>query len=144
FYPSIAAAGLNIEDCGGLLDWQEIRTLKALARDLNSGEKPKDGLLADARSRQAKLLLSPAALTDNEQKAAEIWHKQLINGINSWAIRDQMLGQIAEAFKVMYFQSMILLEDHFVGKGFSQKNAEGLALATLQSMIGPYVVRFTK
>ncbi|MCB0642179.1 MAG: hypothetical protein KDC44_11085, partial [Phaeodactylibacter sp.] len=49
FYPSIAAAGLNIEDCGGLLDWQEIRTLKALARDLNSGEKPKDGLLADAR-----------------------------------------------------------------------------------------------
>ena len=144
FYPSIASAGLNIEDCGGLLDWQEIRTLKALARDLNSGETPKEGLLSDARSRQAKLLLAPKALNANEVKAAQIWHKKLINGINLWRVRDQMLNEIAIAFKVMYFQSMVLLEDHYVAKGFSQKDAEGLALGTLQAMIGPYVIRFTK
>lgn len=144
FYPTIASAGLNIEDCGGLLDWQEIRTLKALARDLQAGEEVNESLLADARSRQARLILSPKTLTENDAKAAEIWHKKLQNGIKLWETRDQMLKEIAEAFRVMYFQSDILLEDYYVSKGFSQRDAEALALATLQAMIGPYVVRFTK
>lgn len=138
-YPDV---GFTLQACDQLSNWETIGVLQAIAADLNAGELPEASVMGAANSRRAQLSLSPRALNDKELKATENWNARTWVGLNGWATRDPLNKQMVEAFKLVFFQTQVLLEDYYMDRGLDADDAKGLALATLQTLVGPYVERF--
>lgn len=143
-YESMAAfsnSNIRMQACDEFLSWEDLRIAQAIAADLNSGDADA-GALAQAASLRAKLYLAPRALTSAEKKSVENWNRNLWNGLNGWGSRDPLHQKILTAFKISFFQSQVLLEDHYMDKGFKAPKAKELALATLQTLVGAHLERF--
>lgn len=134
--------GFAMKACDQLSNWETISVLQAIAADLNAGEMPNASVMGAATSRRAQLFLSTKALTANELKETENWNARTWVGLNGWATRDPLNEQMVAAFKVVFFQSQVLLEDYYMDRGIKAEDAKGLALATLKTLVGPYVERF--
>jgi len=134
--------GFAMKACDQLSNWETIAVLQAIAADLNAGEMPNAAVMGAATSRRAQLTLSAKALTDKELKETENWNARTWVGLNGWATRDPLNDQMVAAFKVVFFQSQVLLEDYYMDRGIKAEDAKGLALATLKTLVGPYVERF--
>ncbi|MFM9951608.1 MAG: hypothetical protein ACKV1O_26990 [Saprospiraceae bacterium] len=134
--------GFAMKACDQISNWETITVLEAIAADLNAGEMPNASVLGAATSRRAQLSLSTKALTDKELKETENWNARTWVGLNGWATRDPLNEQMVAAFKVVFFQSQVLLEDYYMDRGIKAEDAKGLALATLKTLVGPYVERF--
>ena len=140
--PSATQYNVNIQSCGGFLDWQELRVLLSISKDLSGSSEVNATKLAEGQSRQARYYMAPGALSSAEKQAVTVWQQKLVNGIDNWGAKDPMLGDISTAFKLMYYQSQVLLEDYYMNKGMRYKDAAALATATLQAIVGPYMARF--
>jgi hypothetical protein len=46
------------------------------------------------------------------------------------------------AFKLLYFQTLVLLEDYYMDKGLKYEDAEALGIGTLQAILGPRLAGF--
>ena len=139
---ALPSANYNMPDCGGFMEWPEIRTLARMAQDLNGGQLPDQKSVSAGQAQAMNYLIHPAALSDFEQKSADTWHTKMIAGVSGWAGRDPMLGDMITAFKLQYYQSYVLLEDFYMNKGLKAAAAKGLAQSTLQALVGPYLTRF--
>lgn len=132
----------RLQPCAGFLSWSEFRVLEAIARDLSAGQNVPAGSLAEAQSLLARYTAQSSPLSESDRAAALSWSARMIAGVDTWSGRDPMLSEIGKAFKLVYFQSQVLLEDHFMDKGLSYQQADGLAAATLRAYVGPYLERF--
>ena len=139
----MATANFNLKGCDRFLAWEEIKTLTAIASDLNGDLIMDQGKLADGSARRTRLLLYPQQMTPSEISAFENWNGVLWNRLNSWALRDPLHNKMVSALKVVYLQSQVRLEDYYMDKGFNTQQASGLALATLQSLVGYHLERFS-
>lgn len=137
-----ADVGFALQACDQLSNWETIGVLQAIAADLNAGEIPNATVMGAANSRRAQLALSPRALTDAALKETEGWNARTWIGLNGWATRDPLNDQLVAAFKMVYLQTQVLLEDYYMDRGIGADDAKGLALATLKTLVGPYVERF--
>lgn len=140
--PALPKANYALPDCGGFLEWPEVRTLISIARDLNGKQLPDDQVLAEGRIQTLGFILQPKALPYEDEQMANGWHNKAIAALTGWASRDMMLSDIAVAYKLLYFQSYVLLEDFYMNKGLKAAEAKGLAQATLMALVGPYMTRF--
>jgi len=134
--------GFALQACDQISNWETIEVLQAIAADLNAGEMPNATVMGAATSRRAQLSLSTRALTDAAWKETENWNARTWVGLNGWATRDPLNEQMVTAFKMVFFQSQVLLEDYYMDRGIKAEDAKGLALATLKTLVGPYVERF--
>ena len=139
--PALPSANYAMPDCGGFMEWSEIRTLISIAKDM-SGTTVDEYALSQGRAQAMHYLLNPDPLSDIDEKSADNWHNRMVTGVNGWANKDLMFGDIANAYQLMYFQSYVLLEDFYMNKGLKASEAKGLAQATLRALIGPYMTRF--
>ena len=131
------------ELCGsGFMEWEEIKVLVSMAQDMNAGKTPAEASLTAAQSMQSRYYNSPAALADAEKQQAQAWATRLMDSLRSWSARDPLLAEIGASFKMMYYQSAVLLEDYYMNKGMNYTEASALATATLQALVGPYLERF--
>lgn len=135
------ASNLKLQSCDGFLDWEEVRVLRLIAEDL-AGETPSSKDLAADASHRAQLFLSPKVLSSSQQNQIEEWNTDLWSNINAWSNRDPLHKDLVDAFKIVYFQVDVLLEDHFMDQGFGANEAKGLALAALETLVGSYMDRF--
>lgn len=133
---------LKLQACDQFLDWPEIKTLQAIAADLNADSKINTGRLSADASKRAHLFTSPKSLSATELKTIEEWNTDLWNNLNAWSSRDPIHQRVVVALKVTYFQSQVRLEDYFMNQGFSADEAKGLSLATLETLVGYYLDRF--
>lgn len=132
----------QVQTCDEFMYWPEVKLVQTIASDLNPDSKINQSDIAQAASKRASLFLSPSKLSTSEQKKLTKWNTKIWDNINSWAARDALHQRLVTAFKIAYFQSQVRLEDYFMNKGFKRKEAEGLALATLQTIAGPHLARF--
>lgn len=132
----------QVQTCDEFMYWPEVKLVQTIASDLNPDSKINQSEIAQAASKRASLFLSPSKLSTSEQKKLTKWNTKIWDNINSWAARDALHQRLVTAFKIAYFQSQVRLEDYFMNKGFKRKEAEGLALATLQTIAGPHLARF--
>lgn len=132
----------QVQTCDEFMYWPEVKLVQTIASDLNPDSKINQSDIAQAASKRASLFLSPSKLSTSEQKKLSKWNTKIWDNINSWAARDALHQRLVTAFKIAYFQSQVRLEDYFMNKGFKRKEAEGLALATLQTIAGPHLARF--
>ncbi|MEN0005145.1 MAG: SPOR domain-containing protein [Bacteroidota bacterium] len=137
-----ANSNFTMQSCDEFLFWDEVRTMQAIAVDLNGDATLNKAALAEAASKRAQLYVSPKAVNSLEKKRLENWNRSLWNGLNGWAARDPMHERIVTALKITYYQSQVRLEDFFMDKGFDKSQAEALALSTLQTLVGYHLERF--
>ncbi|MCB0607759.1 MAG: SPOR domain-containing protein [Lewinellaceae bacterium] len=136
------SGSLKLQACDQFLDWPEIRTLQALATDMNGSTKIDQARLSADASKRANLFVAPKALTAEEAKAAEDWHTHLWEGLNAWADKDPINRNLVLAMKIVYYQSEVRLEDFFMDRGFTADQSKSLAMATLKTMVGYHLERF--
>ena len=132
----------STQQCDQFSTWEEIKVLKAIAEDLNDQQQlNKSRLALDAAARN-DLFLANQPLVPSEQKALEDWHNSLWRGLQGWASTDPLHENIVIAMKATYFQSLVLLEDYYMDKGLKHKDAQGLALAAMHTVVGYHLERF--
>ena len=68
--------------------------------------------------------------------------KNLLNKVYEWGTKDSYLEFISLAFRTLYFQNQVLLEQSFKNQGRSDKEATASAQAVLYGMLNPYLKRF--
>ncbi len=134
----------RIEDCGSMMDWQELNLLQVVAEDLNPSDAADGASMAQYASKRAELLLLPTALSAGQQKEAEAWHQNLWKGLDAWEKADALHGKLLHPFKITYFQSLVRLEDFYMDKGMKPKAARGLSLCMLQTIVGPHMQTYLK
>lgn len=135
-------ADFRVQNCGGFWEWENIQVLHAIALDLCAQNDIDSEEMAKDHSDLSRLFLTPKTLSAAEQKALTTWNKNLLSGIAGWSFKDPMLKEISVAFKLSYFQTQVLLEDHFMDGGFKEKEAKGMALAVLKVLVGHHLERF--
>lgn len=144
-YQSCATApgtSLKMPSCGQFDNWPEIKTLVAIAADLNTDAVFNKQRLSQAATERSRLYMAPTALNASEQKAVEGWSRNLLEGLNAWATRDPLNQKLSTAFQAMFFQSQARLEDFYMTKGYNASQATGLALATLHTLVAYHTQRF--
>ena len=130
----------EVEDCGNFMDWESIKLLKSIATDLDPNEANKNEQVAEKYdNKRARHYLAPKPLTMEQTAAVKIWNESLWNGLNDWANKDQVHRKFIVPLKVSYFQSQVLLEDYFVNRGLSERDATALALSTLQTIVAQHL-----
>lgn len=131
-----------MQNCDNFMEWEEIRMLSAIAGDINGNREVNPQEKASDASLRAQLYTTSASLENANQATYEQWNRDLWSGLNSWATTDPLHQRLVNALKVAYFQSQVRLEDFFMDKGFKYDEASGLALATLETIVGRDLQRF--
>jgi outer membrane biosynthesis protein TonB len=135
-------SNLKLQACGGFWEWEEVKVLDAIARDLNGASQTSEAAIAKSQSQLAQLYLTPKALSDDERKALEAWNAKLWQGIEGWSSRDPMLAEIASALKISYLQTEVLFEDFFMDEGFNEREAKALGLQAMKVLVAHHLERF--
>lgn len=144
---AFAAGGdnLRMQNCGGdFMSWEETKLLKTIASDLDPSIDTDKDVLAAYTSKRAKLYIAPLKMTSGEATEVSTWHKTLWTEMESWGNADPIHGQRVTALKVAYFQSQVRIEDYFMNKGFSYKEAKPLSMCVLQTIVGKHFVNYMK
>jgi hypothetical protein len=134
----------NVQDCDPFTRWPEVRTLLAVASDLNGDSERDNAKWGQASSLRAQLYLSDEPLSSDMGKVVTSWNERLWQNMNSWAAEDPVHQRIVTALKVSFFQAQVLLEDYYMDQGFEAKEAKPLALATMRTLVGYQLERFTR
>jgi len=136
---------LRMQNCGGdFMSWEETKLLKTIAADLDPSIDTDKNKLAAYTSKRAKLFIAPQKMTSAEAAEVSVWHKALWTEMESWGATDPIHEQRVTALKVAYFQSQVRVEDYFMNKGFTYKEAKPLAMCVLQTIVGKHFVNYMK
>ena len=136
---------LRMQNCGGdFMSWEETKLLKAIAEDLDPAYGLDKKQQAAYTSKRARLFIAPQKLTGADAKEALIWHKTLWTEMEKWGNADPIHDQRVVALKVAYFQSQVRIEDYFMNKGYTYKEAKPLAMSVLQTIVGTHFVNYLK
>lgn len=132
-----AFANTKIEPCKNFEEWQPIKILNVLIQDLqparfSDAQMERQQTLTAARSFQ---YLFPEKLTKAEKKATDEWLLSFMKQLDSSAKNYPVLEKNLATFKILFFQSQVLLEDYFMNKEFTPDAAEGLALSVLKTYV---------
>ena len=76
-------------------------------------------------------------------KSIDQWNKSLWKGLTDWENSSAVHSKVMIPLRVAYFKSWALLEDYFMNKGFKPKEARGLSLAVLRTIVEPHLQSYT-
>lgn len=127
--PAYRNFSYKLEPCEEFSEWSEIKTLKAIAKDLDI--TPTDSLST------LSFLYHTGFLTDKalNQEMAQ-WEQQYIQCVKEWSEKAGYPKQIGPAFQVAFFQCLIRLQAYYVAKNSPREDALTLARAALQLLVG--------
>jgi len=134
----------NVQDCDPFTRWPEVRTLLAIASDLNGDAERNNTKWGQASSLRAQLYLSDEPLSSDMGKVVTSWNERLWQNMDSWAAEDPVHQRIVTALKVSFFQAQVMLEDYYMNQGFEANESKPLALATMRTLVGYQLERFTR
>ena len=138
------AAELPTEDCGGVLNWPEVQVLMAMAQDIAGASQISEKEVGAGQSKTAQFLLSPAKPDADALKVANTWYDKTTKGVYQWGTQDPWLQEISMSFRILLYQSQVMLEDYYMDQGLKNKEAVNLGKVTLQAMLEPYLKRFAE
>lgn len=134
---------VNMQSCNELGEWQEIKLLETIAAEFNTSNIDPN-LQAKEAAARTSLMLTQQPLSASLNQEMETWNTRLWQGISIWGNADPIHKRMTTPLKVAYYQAQVRLEDYFMDKGFRENEAKGLALATLRSVVGTELERFSK
>lgn len=132
------------QTCGQFTDWPTIRTVLAIARDLNPSSNLDENRLAQAASLRTQYFYAEEPLSADMEKVLANWEKRLWMRAEEWAAQDPIHQRLMRAFKAEYYQALALMEDYYMNNGFTAPQAKTLALATQRTLVGYHLEHFTR
>jgi len=136
------APKLELEGCSTFMEWEELKLLRTIARDLDTREGKHLVEDQSLQSLRTRLYVAPMTPTAEEQQQLEQWNNRLWAGLEAWAQRDPLHQKIVNPFQVTYYQSLIMLEDYFMNRGFGAADARALGLGVLSTVVMPQLERY--
>ncbi len=133
-----------LESCDAFTQWEDIRIMIAVADDLGGKSATDDRTtLIQNASRRTKLYFLQGPIQNQEiAKQVQTWNTDLFKGLEKWAGSDPLHQKLLLAFKAGYFQSLVRLEDYFLDKGYSEREARTLGIATIHTLVSYQLERF--
>ncbi len=141
-FANLNSSSFLMQNCGNFMEWEEIRMLVAISSDMSGNRKVNPQEAAADASLRSQLYTTSAGLEKSNQATYERWNRDLWANLNNWSLSDPLHQRMVTSLKVAYFQTQVRLEDFFMDKGFKYNEASGLALATLESLVGRDLQRF--
>lgn len=117
------------------------KILQLVAEDIGV-EKPNEGLLKQAADHRAQLLTGKVQVAPAEQTVLDNWSNDLMNKLGIWAAQDPLHAELVRTFRVVFYQSQMELENHFIAQGMPVPKARYMALAVGHTLVNPYLQRF--
>jgi len=117
------------------------KVLQLLSEDIGV-EQPNETLLKQANEHRALLFAGKIQLSATDQTQLDTWSLELMNKLNIWAAQDPLHGELVQAFRIVFYQTQVELENHFINQGLPVPKARYLALAIQHTLTSPYLKRF--
>ncbi len=117
------------------------RVLQLLAEDIGV-DKPAEALIKQAADHRTQLLAGKVQVSATEQTQLDAWSTELLNKLNIWAAQDPLHAELVRTFRVVFYQTQMELENHFINQGMPVPKARYMALATEHTLVSPFLQRF--
>ncbi|PHI18651.1 hypothetical protein CEQ90_16860 [Lewinellaceae bacterium SD302] len=132
---------LEVPAGDAVMRWPSSSVLLAVSKDM-AGGLTDNQLAAQSYAARQQLYSARQPLSASATARANSWSETLWANLGNWAAEDPVHAHMHSAFRLAYYQTQVLLEDHYMDKGFNADAAKDLALATLQNMVGADLERF--
>lgn len=143
-HPNETAAIFNklysmVSGCGDFMEWEELKVLKTIAQDLDPvnhtlNPKAEEDIKMAYDSRRAQLYLAPT-VSKEEAMVMETWHDNLWAAMNKWKDADPLHEKMVLPLEVAYYQALVKLENHYLGRGFKEEEAKILGLSVMRTVV---------
>ncbi len=117
------------------------KVLQLLAEDIGV-DKPAEALIKQAADHRTQLLAGKVQVSATEQTQLDAWSTELLNKPNIWAAQDPLHAELVRTFRVVFYQTQMELENHFINQGMPVPKARYMALATEHTLVSPFLQRF--
>jgi hypothetical protein len=114
----------------GFEGWADARLLMTIARELSV----KDNATAIVPDLLNNLPDAPLSTTDGN--TALNWHVAHWKRMDQWSAMAQYNDQVAAAYKIAYYRTIVHLEDYFAAKGVRGEGGTALAVSVVKTLIG--------
>ena len=114
----------------GFEGWADARLLMTISRELSVKDNA-SAIVPDLLNN-----LPDEALTAAESTGALNWHVAHWKKLDAWSATSQYNDQIATAYKIAYYRSLVHLEDYFAAKGLRGEAGTALAVSVLKTLVG--------
>jgi hypothetical protein len=114
----------------GFEGWADARLLMTIARELSVKDNA-TAIVPDLLSN-----LPDAALNVTDGNAALNWHVAHWKRMDQWSAMAQYNDQVAAAYKIAYYRTIVHLEDYFAAKGVRGEGGTALAVSVVKTLIG--------
>ena len=114
----------------GFEGWADARLLMTIGREL-SVKNNASAIVPDLLNN-----LPDEALSAAEATGALNWHVAHWKKLDAWSATSQYNDQIATAYKIAYYRSLVHLEDYFAAKGLRGETGTALAVSVLKTLVG--------
>ena len=136
------SAKMKVQSCDAFASWEPVQVLATIAADLNSDAKLNEQTLAAAAAERSRLFLMPVPLEQASSSEVRNWDAALQKGLDGWSSRDPLHQHLVQALRLAYYQSQVLLEDHYINQGLTVEQSQDLALSVLRTLVGYHLERF--
>ncbi len=114
----------------GFEGWADARLLMTISRELSVKDNA-SAIVPDLLNN-----LPDEALSAAESTGALNWHVAHWKKLDAWSATSQYNDQIATAYKIAYYRSLVHLEDYFAAKGLRGEAGTALAVSVLKTLVG--------
>lgn len=114
----------------GFEGWADARLLMTIGRELSVKDNA-SAIVPDLLNN-----LPDEALSAAEATGALNWHVAHWKKLDAWSATSQYNDQIATAYKIAYYRSLVHLEDYFAAKGLRGEAGTALAVSVLKTLVG--------
>ena len=114
----------------GFEGWADARLLMTISRELSVKDNA-SAIVPDLLNN-----LPDEALTAAESTGALNWHVAHWKKLDAWSATSQYNDQIATAYKITYYRTLVHLEDYFAAKGLRGEAGTALAVSVLKTLVG--------
>lgn len=114
----------------GFEGWADARLLMTISRELSVKDNA-SAIVPDLLNN-----LPDEALSAAESTGALNWHVAHWKKLDAWSATSQYNDQIATAYKITYYRSLVHLEDYFAAKGLRGEAGTALAVSVLKTLVG--------
>ena len=136
-----------VSGCGDFMDWKELKVLKTIAADLDPIDHTISANDEDVRmaynARRAQLYLAPT-ISEDEASVMDSWNTRFWKGMNTWKNNDPLHKKMVLPLEMAYFQALVKLENHYLGRGFTEDESRILGLSVMRTVVNYHLQSYVK
>ena len=137
-----------VSGCGDFMDWEELKVLKTIASDLDPVDhtvnpKADEDVRMAYDARRAQLYLAPT-VSEDEASVMDSWNTRFWKGMNAWKDSDPLHKKMVLPLEMAYFQALVKLENHYLGRGFTEDEARILGLSVMRTVVNYHLESYVK